>query len=106
MVYKMSYSQKQNHIKHVLSFSLNPKPSDVPKLSAFGSVLNSTDSVSVPLDSTKPCCSRQLFQDTTVKELSVKVVSFADLVLIPRPVINAIWAKATQLLNEPNAVCV
>ena len=97
---KMSYSQKQNYIKRMLSFSLNPKSS------AFGSVLNSTASASVPLDSTKPCCSRQLFQDTTVKELSVKVASFADLVLIPRPVINAIWAKTTQLLNEPNAVCV
>ena len=87
---KMSYSQKQNHIKRVLSFSLNPKPSSVPKSSAFGSVLSSTASASVPLDSTKPCCSCQLFQDTSLKELSVKVASFADLVLIPRPVINAI----------------
>ena len=103
---KMSYSQKQNHIKRVLSFSLNPKPSVVPKSSAFGSVLSSTASASVPLDSTKPCCSRQLFQDTSLKELSVKVASFADLVLIPRPVINAIWDKATELLNEPNAVCI
>ena len=90
----------------MLSFSLNPKPSAVPKSSAFGSVLSSKALASVPLDSTKPCCSRQLFQDTTLKELSVKVASFADLVLIPRPVINAIWAKATKLLNEPNAGCI
>ena len=91
---KMSYSQKQNHIKRVLSFLLNSKPSAVPKSSAFGSVLNSIASASISLESTKPCCSRQLFQDTTVKELSVKVARFADLVLIlPRPVINAIWAK-------------
>ena len=104
---KMSYSQKQNHIKRVLSFLLNSKPSAVPKSSAFGSVLNSIASASTSLESTKPCCSRQLFQDTTVKELSVKVARFADLVLIlPRPVINAIWAKVTQILNEPNAVCV
>ena len=36
----------------------------------------------------------------------MKVASFADLVLLPRPVINAIWAKATEPLNEPNAVCI
>ena len=101
---KMSYSQKQNHIKRILSFPLNDKASTAPKSSAVGRVLNTKTSISVSFDSTKPCCSRQLFQET--KELSVKIVSFADLVLIPRPVINAIWTKATELLNEPNAVCI
>ena len=47
-----------------------------------------------------------MFQEPTTKKLSVDVASFADLVLIPRPVMNAIWAKATELLNESNAICI
>ena len=64
------------HIKCVLSLSLNAKVCTAPKCITF--------------DSTKPCCSHQLFQETTAKELFVNFVSFADLVLISCSVINAI----------------
>lgn len=98
---KMSYSQKQAHIKRVLSLALNSKTPVIPKLSALHTKASANS-----LDSTRPCCSHQLFQEPTTKKLSIDVASFADSVLIPRPVLNAIWAKATELLNESNSICI
>lgn len=39
-----------------------------------------------------------------VKDLSVTVDTFADLVVVPRSVLDGIWGKAYELVTESNAV--
>ena len=59
--------------------------------------------------SDKPTCSRQLFSQSysalDTVELSVDVHQFSSSVLIPRAVLDAIWAKAKELINDVNAIC-
>ena len=55
---------------------------------------------------------RRLFDDvdhtasdvSTVKDLSVTVDTFADLVVVPHSVLDGIWEKAYELVTESNAI--
>ena len=96
---KMSGSQREAHIKRVLSAPLESKTM-APRVSSL--------STKAPaIESSKPSCSRQLFtaQNTTKVSLSVDASSFADSVAIPKTVICAIWNKTTELLNDTGSIC-
>lgn len=59
----------------------------------------------------RPTCSHHLFskpsssKNSTRKELFVDVSSFSEAVLIQRSVLDAIWKKANELLNDLKAIC-
>ena len=53
----------------------------------------------------KPTCSLFTEKDSTEKTLSVKISDFSSEVLIQRSVLDAIWSKATELINDPKAIC-
>ena len=99
---KMSVSQREAHVKRVLSVSLEPKITS-PRMSLLAAK-------KVPehrIETSKPSCSQKAptLQTTTKVDLCVDVSSFCDTVLIPKAVLCAIWNKATELLNEPGSIC-
>ena len=47
---------------------------------------------------------RRLFDYDSKSELSIRVDSFADLVTVPRSVLDGIWEKAFELATDPNAI--
>ena len=47
---------------------------------------------------------RRLFDCDSKSELSIRVDSFADLVTLPRSVLDGIWEKAFELATDPNAI--
>ena len=47
---------------------------------------------------------RQLFDYDTKSELSIRIDSFADLVIVPCFVLDGIWQKAFELTTDPNAI--
>ena len=98
---KMSRIQREAHLKRVLSQKVGSK-AYAPRISS-AKVKDS--------DSNRPTCSRRLFtepslsSDSITKELSVDVSSFSEAVLIQKSVLEAIWTKAKELLNDPKAIC-
>ena len=98
---KMSSSQREAHVKRVLSVPLESKVA-APRVSSLSKKAH--ESI---IELSKPSCSRQLFtaQDTKKVDLSVDVSSFADSVAVPKTVLCAIWNKATELLNDSESIC-
>ena len=94
---KMSIAQRESHIK-VLSLQVRSKIA-APKLSV---ALIRKDG-----DHSKPSCSQQLFpqSQSSRRMLSIDVSHFCDSVLIPRSVLDAIWKKGNELLNDSNSIC-
>lgn len=61
---------------------------------------------SVSRNAGKGVC-RRLFGskgDDSECELSIRVDSFADLVTVPRSVLDGIWEKAFELATDPSAI--
>lgn len=58
---------------------------------------------SVSRSAGKSVC-RRLFDPNDQSELSIRVDSFADLVTVPRSVLDGIWEKAFELATDPNAI--
>ena len=96
---KMSLTQRESHIKKVLSLQVGSKI--VPPRARLSVALNDGD------HSNKPSCSRQLFPQSQSSErmLSIDVSQFCESVLIPRSVLDAIWRKGNELLNDSNSIC-
>ena len=98
---KMSCIQREAHLKRVLSQKVGSK-ANAPRISST----KVQDS-----DSNRPTCSRRLFTESSLssdgitKELSVDVSSFSEAVIIQKSVLDAIWTKANELLNDPKAIC-
>ena len=100
---KMTLAQRKRHVQRVVLLSHDFK-NTAPRSSSLSAVAENV------IDSNKPTCSRYLFpekhsSESTNKALSVDVLQFSGSVLIPKTVLDAIWVKACDLLNDTNAMC-
>lgn len=100
----MLHSQQEAHIQRVLSHKVGTK--------IYAPKMSDTDSTKAKdSDSNRPSCSRQLYTETNSssesirKELSVNVDRFSEVVHVQRSVLDAMWAKANDLINDLDAIC-
>ena len=101
---KLSVSQREAHVKHVLSVSLEPKVT-APKVSSL-TTMNKALLQKTDKNKNAPSLDQTVTTQTMTKvDLAVDVSSFSDLVLIPKAILCAIWKKAIELLNELGSIC-
>ena len=101
---KMPVSQREAHVKCVLSVSLEPKVT-APKVSSL-TAMNKALLQKTDKNKNAPSLDETVTTQTMTKvDLAVDFSSFSDLVFIPKAVLCAIWKKATALLNEPGSIC-